>query len=116
MPSRRRESPWRTGDNCVVVGTCCVGTPPVEVELRKVFAAGACGASLDPDELTFSGMVPSTLIVAAGIRCPVRPDVETDLVRLMVADILEQREADRLVCRPGCPRRCRQRLYKSFGA
>ena len=79
----------------MVVGTCCVGTPPVEVELRKVFAAGAGGASLDPDEFTFSGMVPSTLIAAAGIRCPVRPDVDIDLVRLMVADVLEQREAYR---------------------
>ena len=83
----------------MVVGACCVGTPPVEVELRKVFAAGAGVASLDPDEFTFSGMVPSTLIAAAGMRCPVRseewPDVDIDLVRLMVADVLEQREAYR---------------------
>ena len=81
-----------------MVGACYVGTPPVEEELRRVFA-GAGVASLDPDGFTFSGMVPSTLIAAAGMRCPVRPeewpDVDIDLVRLMVADVLEEREAYR---------------------
>ena len=81
-----------------MVGDCCVGMPPAEEELRKVLA-GAGVASLDPDELTFSGMVPSTRIAAAATRCPVRPekrpDVDSDLVRLIADSFLGQCEAYR---------------------
>ena len=98
MPLRRVERSLRSGVSWVLVGACCVGTPTEEEELRKVLArAGA--ASLDPDELILARMVKSTLIAAAATRCPMRPeerpDVDSDLVRLINAGFLKQCEAYR---------------------
>ena len=89
-PLLRRERPCRSGLREVMDGAVCVGTPTDEVELRCVFA-GAGVTSLEPDELTVSGMVPSTLTAAAAMR-PVYEEVEsdTDRVRLIAGDFPKQ--------------------------
>ena len=80
-----------------MVGACCVGMPPVDEELRKVFA-GADVASLDSDELAFSGMVPSTLIAAAAMRCPARTDEILDIDPVLFRLIAERFPTQCAVC------------------